>query len=203
MRNVLSSRRLSAGRVGLALLAALLAGQLGGCSSSSPAFDLTAPGDSSRREGGGGRQLVVAEPAAIQTLEAERIVARDAAGSVSYISGAQWADRLPRLIQARLIGTFENTSRIRAVSRPGDGVTADTQLNTDIRAFQLDASRGEAFVQLSVRLLDAKTGTILRSRVFTARLPVADAAGPTVAQTLDRALSGVLLDIVRWVGGRG
>lgn len=188
----------------LALLAPLLLGQLAACSSpSSPAFDLTAPGDGGRGGGGvGGGQLVVTEPTSIQPLEDQRILARDAAGSVSYISGAQWADRLPRLIQTRLIQTFENVSRVRAVSRPGEGVAADYQLNTEIRAFQLDAARGEVYVSLSVKLLDAKGGRIVRSRVFTARQPVPDAAGATVAQLLDRAFSGVLLDIVRWTGGR-
>ncbi|WP_375459771.1 ABC-type transport auxiliary lipoprotein family protein [uncultured Enterovirga sp.] len=177
---------------------------LGACSSApSPAFDLTAPRLAVRGGGGIAGQLVVAEPSAIQPLEAERILARDAAGSVSYISGAQWADRLPRLIQARLLQTFENATRIRAVARPGEGVTAEYQLNTDIRAFQLDAARGEAVVEISAKVLDARTGKIVNARVFSARTPVSDSAGGTVAQALDRVLSGVLLDIVRWVGARG
>lgn len=198
------SRLAGTGSSCLTLAAILLAGAalVSGCSSpTSPSFDLTAPGRPGRGGGGGGGQVVVTEPTAIATLEAERIVARDAAGSVSFIGGAQWADRLPRLVQARLIQTFENTSRLRAVSRPGEGVTADVQINTELRAFQFDAARGDAFVEASVKLLDAKSGKIVRTRVFTARTPVPDAAGPTVAQGLDRALSSVLLDIVRWVGG--
>lgn len=176
---------------------------LAACSSPpSPAFDLTAPRQTVRGGGVIAGQLVVAEPTAIQPLEAERILARDAAGSVSYISGAQWADRLPRLIQARLLQTFENATRIRAVARPGEGVTAEYQLNTDIRAFQLDAARGEAFVEISAKVLDTRNGKIVNARVFTARLPVPDASGGTVAQALDRVSSSVLLDIVRWVGTR-
>jgi cholesterol transport system auxiliary component len=172
----------------------------GGCTSSPvPAFDLTAPGGLNRRSVLSGRQVVVAEPGAIGPFEAERIVARDAANSISYLGGAQWADRLPRLIQARLVQTFENTSAVRA-ARTGEGVTGDFQLNTTIRAFQLDAARGEAFVELSVNLVDGKSGTITRGRVVSRRVPVADASGGVVAQALDRALSGALVDIVRWVG---
>lgn len=186
------------------LAAALcLAAIVGACSSPpSPAFDLTAPRQTVRGGGPIGGQLVVAEPTAIQPLEAERILARDAAGSVSYIGGAQWADRLPRLVQARLLQTFENATRIRAVARPGEGVVAEYQLNTDIRAFQLDAARGEAFVEISAKVLDTRTGKIVSARVFSARMPVPDSSGAMVAQALDRVSSSVLLEIVRWVGTR-
>ena len=144
--------------------------------------------------------MIVAEPSAILPLEAERIVAHDAANTISYISGAQWADRLPRLIQARLVQTFENSSSVRA-SRPGEGAVGDFQLNTNVRAFQLDAARSQAHVELSVNLVDLKSGKIVSGRVVSRRVPVADASGPAVAQGLDRALSGVLIDVVRWVGG--
>jgi cholesterol transport system auxiliary component len=173
---------------------------LAGACSSSPApttFDLTAP-RSPARGGAISGQIVVAEPTTIQSLEGERIIVKDAAGSVSFVGGGQWADRLPRLIQARLIQTYENSSRIRAVSRPGDRVTADYQLNTDIRAFQIDAATGEAFVDLSVRLVNDRSGRIGAARVFTARVPVGAVDAPKAAQALDQALSIVLLDIVRW-----
>lgn len=185
----------------LALVAAGALALASGCSSPpQPAFDLTAPRQTVRGGGIVGGQLVVAEPAALQPLEGERILVRDASGSVSYLAGAQWADRLPRLIQTRLIQTFENATRIRAVSRPGDGVTANFQLNTDIRAFQLDTERGEAFVELSAKVVAIAGGGIANARVFAARVPVPSANGPIVAQALDRALSTVLLDVVRWAG---
>lgn len=179
----------------LLILAALSA--LPGCSSgSSPAFDLTAP--RLARGGHVGGTLVVTEPTAIDPLSNERIVAKDAAGSISYMGGAQWADRLPRLFQTRLIQTFENASNLKAVGRPGEGLTADYQLNADLREFQYDAARGEATVEVSVKLLGLQSGKIVRARIFRARLPVAAADGGTIAQTLDRALTAVLIQIVRW-----
>ena len=96
--------------------------------------------------------------------------------------------------------TFENASSVRA-SRPGEGVVGDYQLNSNIRAFQLDASRSEAYAEVSVNLVDLKSGKLVSGRVVSRRVQVADASGAAVAQGLDRALSGVLLDIVRWVGG--
>lgn len=162
-------------------------------------FDLTAP----RQKVRGGSvegQVAVAEPVAIQVFEAERILVKDAANAVSFLGGGQWADRLPRLVQARIVQTFENASRLKAVSRSGERITADYLLTTEIRAFQVDATTNEAFVELSAKVVDDRSGRIINARVFSGRVPVAAVDAPNAAQALDRALSLVLLDIVRWVG---
>lgn len=193
---VITSRpvRAAFAAAGLALLA-------GACSSTPPAYDLTAPRQGLRGSGVPGT-LVVVEPTALQQLESERILVKDPGGSLSVLGNAVWADRLPRLVQARLIQTFENASKIRAVGRPGDGVTAQYQLNTEIRAFQLEAGRGGVFVEISAKLLAISGGQVVSARVFGSRVPVGSASPAEVTQALDRALSTVLLDIVRWGGRR-
>lgn len=184
------------------LMPVLLLGAAAAACSSTPApttFDLTAPRGSARGAAVRG-QIVVQEPATIQTFEAERIVVRDSSGSVSLLGGGQFADRLPRLIQARLIQTFENASLLKAVSRPGDRVTADYQLNSEIRAFEVSAATGEAVVEISAKLIEDRSGRIVKAKVFTARAPIGAVDAINAAQGLDRALSIVLLDIVRWIG---
>ena len=180
------------------LLGAAVLGMAACSSAPVPTFDLTAPRrvGTSRISG----QLVVVEPSALQPLEAERILAKDRGGAVSYLGGAQWSDRLPRLIQARLIETFENGSRLKAVGRPGDGMTPDYQLTTEIRAFQLDAVAGQAFAEISAKLIDSKSGRTSAGRIFSARVPVTSPNGPEVAQALDAAMSRILVDIVQWAG---
>lgn len=173
---------------------------LAACSSAPPAtYDLSAP-----RLGAQAvpvaKQIVVAEPITV-VFDSERIIVKDQAGAISFLGNGQWADRLPRLIQARLIQTFENASRLKAVSRPGDRIVADYQLNTDIRAFQIDAAHGEAVVEMSAKLVSDRAGRIVSGRIFTARVPVASIDAANAAHALDRALSTVLLDIVRWTGG--
>ena len=142
----------------------------------------------------------MAEPTTVQAFEAERIVAKDKAGTVSLIGGGQWADRLPRLVQARLIQTLEGASRNRAVGRPGDGITGDNQLNTEIRAFNLDSRTGEAVVEISAKLVDAKSGRVLKGRVFSARTPVGSANVGEVAPALDKSAATVFVSIARWIG---
>jgi cholesterol transport system auxiliary component len=183
------------------LSCAVLAALAAGCSSSSSVtnFDLSAPRQVRAGSSAVG-QIVVAEPGSVQPLEGDRIIVKEANGSVSSIGGGQWADRLPRLIQSRLIQTFENSSGLRAVARPGGGVTPDFQLTSELRAFQVDASTGQAVVEMSVKLVQDRSGRIASTRVFTGRVPVGTIDAANAAQALDRALSIVLLDIVRHVG---
>jgi cholesterol transport system auxiliary component len=179
----------------LLFCAALLAGCSGG--SASRTFDLTAPRDVGKT-GGSRAALVVAEPSTVQVFDSERIIVRDQGGALSTLPGAQWADRLPRLVQTRLIQTFENASRLGAVARPGERVLPDWQLNLDIRNFAIESGTGEAVVEISAKLVRDRTGRVQGARLFTARVPAGSIDPDNAAQALDRALSQVLVDIVRW-----
>lgn len=187
-------------RIALGLAAAMA---LGGCSSTPPTtFDLSAPRDVGR-VGPGRGQLAVAEPIAVQALDSERIIVKDRSGAISFLPGVQWADRMPRLVQTRLIQTFENASRIANVGRPGGGLNADILLVTEIRSFQVASATGEAFVDITAKTVNS-AGRITAARMFSARVPTGGIDGPDAAEALDKALSKVMLDIVRWTaGGRG
>ena len=172
----------------------LLAGCGGG--SAPTTYDLSAPRDFGRIGGGGG-VLIVAQPTAVQALDSDRLIVKDSSGALSFLGGAQWADRVPNLVQTRLIQTFENGSRIAAVGRPGERIVPDFQLNTDIRAFNIDAASGQAVVEITAKLIGDRTGKVQRAKLFSARVPGgADGAG--AAQALDQALSQVLIQIARW-----
>lgn len=176
---------------------------LAGCSSggSLETFDLTLP-PAPAKPSPSARQLVVAEPVALQALESDRIVVRSPDGTVSFVSGAQWSDRLPRLLQSRLVQSFENSGR--AVGRAGNGIAADVILQSDIRFFGVStADGGQAVIELSVKLVDGEAGRIQSARVFRSSAPLAGVTGKTAASALDAAMQKILLDIVRWAGGRG
>ena len=186
--------------IGAAFLAALLLTGLAGCGGgASPlTFDLAAvPG--TPRSVGAARSIVVAEPVGLQPLEADRIIVREPGGSLSFLGGGQWADRLPRLIQTRLIQSLENSGHLRSVTRPGDKVVADYQLVSEIREFDIAAGTGEAVVDISAKLVSDSTGKVAAARVFTARVPVAKVDAGSAARGLDAALGQVLADMVRWV----
>jgi cholesterol transport system auxiliary component len=180
--------------------AALLAALLGGCGGGAAplTFDLAALPVAGRPVAAA-RSIVVSEPVGIQPFEADRIIVREGGGSLSFLGGGQWADRLPRLIQSRIIQSLENSGRLRSVSRPGDKVVADYQLISEIRAFDVQAATGEAVVDLALKLVADGTGKVTAARIFVARVPVAKIDAGTGARALDQALTTVLADVVRWV----
>lgn len=199
-RDSFGSKVMRAASRGAALVTLALTLAACGAGPAPTTYDLSAP--ASRMAARLSGQMIVAAPTALQTLSDQKIMVRDASGTISFLGGGQWADRLPNLIQARLINTFENSSKIRAVALPSAGIIADYQLVSDIRSFFVITPENEAVVELSVRLIDAKAGHIVRGRVFTARRPVSGGSinAGSAAQALDEALSAVLLEIVRWVG---
>jgi cholesterol transport system auxiliary component len=157
-------------------------------------FDLTAVSGGFAAHAGRG-QLAILRPDATLPADSDRIVVRADPQSVAYLTGAQWADKLPSLVQSRLIESFQNAHLLRAVGRPG--MLADFSLQTSIRRFDLDTARGEATVEISAQIL-GQSGRIIAGRLFSGTVPVASSDPSTVAAALDAALAQVMRDIVTW-----
>lgn len=182
------------------LIAVAAAFALTACSSGAvpTTYDLSAPRSDASGPLSARGQLIVAEPRAVQALDSERILVREATGAISFLGGGQWSDRVPRLVQARLIQTFENVGRRAAVARPGERLVADYQLNTDIRSFQIASATGTAEIEISAQLVNDRSGRVAAARIFRASEPVASVDAGNAAAALDRALGRILIEIVRW-----
>lgn len=163
-------------------------------------FDLSAPTSGVKARSARG-VLVIPEPTAPAPADGDRIVVRTGPSAVAVIKGAQWTERLPRLLQSRLIQTFENAKLLRSVSRPGDGVTPDRALAWDVRRFEMDAATGEAVVDISVKVLDS-SGRVLGGQIFTAQASGDASQGETASLALDAASNDVLRQIVAWASAR-
>lgn len=163
-----------------------------------PTFDLTAPRDFPRHGGGRGI-LIVNEPTALSILDTDKIVARPGGGQIGTLAGAQWSDRLPKLLQARLVQSFENANRLRGVGRPGEKVSPDYQLVTEVRGFHLALGASPvAEVELSVKIIADRAGRIVAARIFRSTVPSPSTDGPTAAMAIDEAFQRTATDIVVW-----
>ncbi|WP_312797272.1 ABC-type transport auxiliary lipoprotein family protein [Tianweitania sp.] len=187
----------------LGVLALSLA--LSGCAllGSGPApldtYSLSAPraSEGARR---GRLQVLIAEPTALKALDSERIVITPAVGEIEYLGGAQWADRLPRVVQARLAESFQASGRFGGVGKPGEGLAIDYQVVTEVRRFQIDAAGNSAVVELFIRVLNDRTGVVRASRTFTARAPLGGGTKGNAAyvEALDKAFNQAGAEIVAW-----
>jgi len=145
-------------------------------------------------------QLLVAEPTALRALDGENIVVRTAPGSIEFLRGAQWSDRLPRVVQARLADAFQATGRLGGVGRPGEGLAIDFQVVTDIRAFEVRVyGERRASIEMSVRILNDRNGVVRATRVFTVEMPVAGTGNDAYVAALDAAHHELANQLVTWV----
>lgn len=147
-------------------------------------------------------QILVPAPTAVKALDGQDIEIKGADDSISYLKGAQWGDRLPNLVQARLIQAFENSGKLGGVGRPGEGLAINYQILSDIRSFNIVLMTREqrlAYVEIGVKIMDDKTGNIVASRIFKSQTLVPGFDNGQYAFALDNAFKLATKDIVNWV----
>ena len=140
--------------------------------------------------------------AAISALDAERILVRSGPDEIAYLPGAQWGDRLPLLVQARLVQSLENAQLLAAVSRTGQGVSVDWSMSGEVRRFEIDAPAGQAVVEITVKLANNTNGRIVGAMVARGTAPGRAGKPEEAAAALDAALAVALRQIVAFVRGR-
>ena len=183
-------------------VAAALALLLAGCASAPDAtFDLSAAQSAKPLRALHG-QVSVQEPMATAPTDTDRIVVRPTPDTFATLKGAQWAERLPRLVQTRLLQSFENARLMRFVGRPDPRFVAQFSLATEIRRFDVDLGQGEAVVEISARLIEEGAGRVVAAKIFSGRRPVVGDGGADAAAILDGALGDVMCEIVVWTAGR-
>lgn len=185
--------------------AALLACLLGGCAllpGGGPApldtYELSTPAVAAR-QARGKTQILVAEPVALKALDSQNIVISSSPGSIEYLGGAQWADRLPRIVQTRLVESFQRSGGFGGVGRPGEGLAIDYQVIVEVREFGIAVNgRSNAVVRLFVKLLNDRTGSVRATREFRKTSPVSGATNDDYVEALNAAFGGAATDIVAW-----
>lgn len=193
-----SEYRPRAGILRTILIALALAGCAGGGSGSLQTFELVAPqeyGEMRRARG----SLAVALPTALRALDSERVVVQPSQGEINYLAGARWSDRLPRIVQARIIQAFENSKHINVVTREGDQLRTVYTLDTELREFGvLVGSQPIALVEISARIVNARSGRVVAAQSFSARADATSVDGPSATAAINHAFGIVLIDLVRW-----
>jgi cholesterol transport system auxiliary component len=170
----------------------------GGAPAPLDTFELSAPQTQSKARRSR-IQILVAEPSALKALDGQNIVIKPSPGSIQFLKGAQWADRLPRVVQARLAETFQRSGGFAGVGKPGEGLAIDYQIIAEIRAFEvLVDGGGRANVELFVKLLNDRNGTVRASREFEASAPVSGDGNDAYVAALDQAFGSAAAEIVEW-----
>ncbi len=180
---------------------------LGGCAGglgslitkpSPPTYDLAAAGHFPHQPRRPRGQLIIAEPSALAALNGDSIVVRPAPEQAAALADAQWADRLPKLVQARLLQSFENASWLTRVGLPGEKLAGDYVLVSEVRAFEISVADRSAVVEIAAKIVRESSGRIMAARAFSALVPASSTTGPGAVAALNEAFAKVAKELVLW-----
>jgi len=146
-------------------------------------------------------QLVVNQPTAVRALGTDRLLVKPGADQISFFKGAAWSDRLPKLIQDRIVQAFQNAGLVKAVGSRSDRLDADIEMASQLNAFQVEVegSRATARVAIFVKVIDGNAGKMIASRAFETTVPSDPKDAREMVASLNRAFDTVLRQIVPWV----
>jgi phospholipid/cholesterol/gamma-HCH transport system substrate-binding protein len=143
-------------------------------------------------------QLTIAEPTTTLLFDTQKILVRPQAPESATFDTAKWSDSLPKLVQAKILQSFENSKYLAAVARPLEGLNSDFQLAIETRSFQLTtAPEPAAVVELSAKIV-GENGRIKDQRVFRAAVPTKVSDAAAAAAALNEAFERVAKEVVVW-----
>jgi phospholipid/cholesterol/gamma-HCH transport system substrate-binding protein len=142
-------------------------------------------------------QWAIPEPTAVAMLETQRFLFSPAQEYPGFAE-AMWADALPKLIQARLIESFENYDIAHAPLRVADVGQTEFQVLIDVRRFRISVeSEPVAEIGLSARIVD-KNGKVVASRLFEEREKFATVAPAEAVNAFSEAFGRIAKNVIAW-----
>jgi phospholipid/cholesterol/gamma-HCH transport system substrate-binding protein len=142
-------------------------------------------------------QLAIPEPTAVAMLETQRMLFSPVKDYPNF-EGFLWADSIPKLLQARLIDSFENYDIAHAPLRAADAGQADYQLLLDVRRFRIATeTEPAAELGLSARLVD-KNGKVVAARLFETSQKLDRIEPQAAVDAFNKAFSQIAMDVIGW-----
>lgn len=146
-------------------------------------------------------QLVVETPDSASGLQTSRIAVKQKPTTLDYYARSEWTDLAPRLVQTKLIESYENSGKIVSVGREGSGLRSDYILKSELRHFEAqfyDAGKPLVRVVVNVKLVRMPAREIVANRSFERTHPLDAADIDNLVEGFDEALGAVLKRIVEW-----
>jgi phospholipid/cholesterol/gamma-HCH transport system substrate-binding protein len=163
-------------------------------------YDLSIPSEFAAPKKPLKEQLLLPTPTAILQLDTQRFLLtpnRELAG----FANAQWADSIPKMLQIKLIQSFENYDIAHAPLRSADNPGANSQLLIDLRTFQVNTNPGlAAEIGFSARILN-KDGDVVASRLFQQTRKFDKPDPESAVAAFDDAFASIATELIAWTAG--
>jgi len=190
---------------------------LSGCSSLVPGadrdpprlYDLSPKNTFSKKLPRARWQLVVELPVAAAGLSSARIALKRHHLRLEYFARTAWTDTTPKMIQTLIIESFENSNRIVSVGRTSTGLRSDYVLQTGLREFQAEYTKGKpedqgsktgpkVRISLTAKLVMMPERTIIASRTIKYVRFAKNNDMESIVLAFDEALGKTLKRLVEW-----
>jgi phospholipid/cholesterol/gamma-HCH transport system substrate-binding protein len=113
-------------------------------------------------------------------------------------STAQWADSIPKMLQVKLIQSFENYDVDHAPLRSVDNPGTTFQLLVDVRSFQINTDDElTAEIGFSARILN-KEGQVVASRLFQQRRKLDKPDPASAVAAFNDAFGSIATELIIW-----
>ena len=144
--------------------------------------------------------LRITRPASAGHLAGRRIAVLPPDGRLSVYQGASWNDPAPLLVRNRLLDVFQADARLSALSSDDRILQADFEIDSDLRAFQVEYRSGTSYavLRLDARLVRTDTGRIVASRRFGLQQPLAGTSVAQAVQALGQTSDALALALRGW-----
>lgn len=147
-------------------------------------------------------QLAIDIPEAPASLDTKRIALKFSNTSIDYYAGSVWSDAAPKLMQSRLVESFDNTGKIVSVARESASLRSDFLLLTDLREFTaVYKTKGAApviQVRMNAKIIKMPQRDIIAGKTFFAKVNAESDDMNAIIEAFDTALGKVLKRVVTW-----
>lgn len=163
-------------------------------------YDLHVPKDFASPKKPLKEQLAMPTPTAILMLDTQRFLLTPNKDLPEF-SNAQWADSIPKMMQIKLIQSFENYDVAHAPLRATDNPGTTSQLVIDIRSFQVNTDSGlTAEIGFSAKILN-KDGQVVASHLFQQSRKLDKPDPASAAAAFDDAFGSIAAELITWTAG--
>lgn len=143
--------------------------------------------------------LAIEDPQSTRVFDTTKMALVRSPGRVEYYAAGEWADRAPRLVQAAIVRSFENSGRILSVGDRPSLPFSDFVLKTDIRTMHAAYEGGSpiATVEIFARLTSPR-GKVYAARLFREEAAAVRDSESQVAAAFNEAMAVMLKEIIDW-----
>jgi cholesterol transport system auxiliary component len=146
--------------------------------------------------------LAVGLPDASAALDTTRIALTRSGTTMDYYANASWPDNLTVVVQAALLGAFQDGGRLAAVAREQDAFHADYTLATDIREFTAHYSDPDGpprvTVTIMAQMVTSHGRKVVGSLTATESAPASVNSVDAAVEAFNAAFGAVTAKIVAW-----